>query len=177
MMKVFSTQLTGYFKKLAEQEEMAIEDGARLLAQALIGDGRILIHGFDEMESVALTAIKGAEMLPKAAPLMKHGTIRADMNETDRVLLITRFSNDERAIALTEQLIQQNIPVVAISAAVPQEPSLADVADVHIDSKLVKPLIPKDDGTRFGFPAVMMALFAYYCLFFTIHEIFEEYNE
>jgi len=176
MLKIFLTQLNGYFKKLAEEEEMAIEDGARLLAQAVIGDGRLFIHGLDEMEAVVADATKGKDALPKAEPLFENGTLRHDIDETDRVLLIARLANDERAIALAEQL-SGKVPVVAISADVEGERSLADVVDVHIDSKLTKPLIPKEDGTRFGFPAVMTALFAYYCLFFTIHEILEEYRE
>lgn len=176
MLKIFLTQLNGYFKKLAEEEEMSIEDGARLLAQAVIGDGRLFIHGLDEMEAVVADAMKGKDALPKAEPLFENGTLRHDIDETDRVLLIARLANDERAIALAEQL-SGKVPVVAISAAIEGERSLADVVDVHIDSKLTKPLIPKEDGTRFGFPAVMTALFAYYCLFFTVHEILEEYRE
>lgn len=176
MIKILLTQLNGYFKNLAENEETAIEDGARLLAQAIMGDGRLLIHGFDEMEAVVLEATKGQETLPKAEPLIENGTIRSDIDNTDRVLLIARFCNDERAIALAEQLRGQ-VPVVAISATVGEGRSLADAVDVHIDSKLTKPLIPKDDGTRFGFPALMTALFAYYCLFFTIHEILDEHDE
>jgi uncharacterized phosphosugar-binding protein len=178
MVKIFMTQLNGYFKKIAENEEMSIEDGARLLAQAIIGDGRILIHGFDEMEAIVFEATKGQETLPKAERLMQNESIRGDIDDTDRVLLVTRFSNDEQAIALAKELKEQNLSIVGISAVVNgEEHSLADVVDVHIDSKLVKPLIPKEDGTRFGFPATMTALFAYYCLFFTMKEILDEYEE
>ncbi|WP_027408047.1 DUF2529 domain-containing protein [Anoxybacteroides tepidamans] len=177
-MKIFMTQLNGYLKKLAEEEDIAIEDGARLLSQAIMGAGRILIHGFDEMEAVVLEAIKGKETLPKVERLMENGQVRTDIDHTDRVLLITRFSNDERAIALAEQLQTLGVATVGISAAINgEEQSLVDAVDIHIDSKLTKPLIPKDDGTRFGFPAVMTALFAYYCLFFTIIEILDEYNQ
>ena len=93
MIKILLTQLNGYFNKLAESEEMAIEDGARLLAQAIMGDGRLLIHGFDEMEAVVLEATKGKETLSKAEPLIENGTIRSDIDDTDRVLLVARFSN------------------------------------------------------------------------------------
>ncbi|MBA2874449.1 DUF2529 domain-containing protein [Thermaerobacillus caldiproteolyticus] len=177
-MKIFVTQLTGYLQKIAEKEEMSIEDGARLLAQAIIGEGRILLHGFEEMEAVVVEATKGQEKLPKVERLMQHGRIRDDIDETDCILLITRFSNDEKAIEVATHVKEKGSQIVAISAVVHDEgASLADVADVHIDSKLIKPLIPKDDGTRFGFPAVITALFAYYCLFFTISEILEEYEE
>ena len=33
MLKMFTTQLTGLFKRIEEKEEYSFEDGARLLAQ------------------------------------------------------------------------------------------------------------------------------------------------
>ncbi|RBN40554.1 DUF2529 domain-containing protein, partial [Priestia megaterium] len=33
-----------------------------------------------------------------------------------------------------------------------------------------------EDGSRFGFPAMMVALYAYYGLTFTLKEIVEEYE-
>jgi uncharacterized phosphosugar-binding protein len=175
--KIFSTQMIGYLKKIAEEEEMAFEDGARLLAQALIGDGRILLHGFHEMEAVVIEALYGQDKLPKAVRLMENGHLRHDIDETDRVLLIARFSNDKDAIRLAERLKQQGLEIAAISAVVKDEqPSLVDIVDVHIDSKLVKPIIPKDDGSRIGFPTVITASFAYYCLLLTIYDILEEYE-
>ncbi|MFL6556676.1 MAG: DUF2529 family protein, partial [Bacillus sp. (in: firmicutes)] len=33
MLKMFTTQLTGMFKRIEEKEEYSFEDGARLLAQ------------------------------------------------------------------------------------------------------------------------------------------------
>ncbi|SFA42305.1 protein of unknown function [Parageobacillus thermantarcticus] len=176
-MKIFATQMIGYLKKIAEEEEMALEDGARLLAQAIVGDGRILLHGFHEMEAVVIEALYGHDKLPKAVRLMENGHLRNDIDETDRILLIARFSNDQDAIRLAERLKEQGLEIAAISAVVKDEqPSLVDVVDVHIDSKLLKPIIPKDDGSRIGMPTVITASFAYYCLLLTIYDILEEYE-
>jgi uncharacterized phosphosugar-binding protein len=175
--KIFTTQMIGYLKKIAEEEEMAFEDGARLLAQAIIGEGRILLHGFHEMEAVVIEALCGQDKLPKAVRLMENGHLRNDIDETDRVLLIARFSNDKDAISLAERLKEQGLEIAAISAVVKDEqPSLVDIVDVHIDSKLLKPIVPKEDGSRIGFPTVITASFAYYCLLLTIYDILEEYE-
>jgi uncharacterized phosphosugar-binding protein len=175
--KIFTTQMIGILQKIAAEEELALEDGARLLAQAIIGDGRILLHGFHEMEAVVIEALCGQDKLPKAARLMENGHLRNDIDETDRVLLVTRFSNDKDAINLAEQLKEKGLEIAAISAVVKDEqPSLVDIVDVHIDSKLPKPIIPRDDGSRIGFPTVITASFAYYCLLLTIYDILEEYE-
>jgi uncharacterized phosphosugar-binding protein len=176
--KIFATQTIGFLQKIAAEEELALEDGARLLAQAVIGDGRILLHGFHEMEAVVIESLYGPDPLPKAARLMENGRLRDDIDETDRVLLIARFSNDKDAISLAERLKEQGLEIAAISAVVKDEqPSLVDIVDVHIDSKLLKPVIPKDDGSRIGMPTVITASFAYYCLLLTMDDILEEYAQ
>ena len=66
MLKMFSTQLTGLFKSIMEKEEFNIEDAARLLTQAAVGEGTIYIYGFGEMEGVTNEALQGIEPLLKA---------------------------------------------------------------------------------------------------------------
>ncbi len=54
-------------------------------------------------------------------------------------------------------------------------PCLATIADVHIDTRLIKPLLPGDDGNRVGFPSPMAALYIYYALKFIIDDILDDY--
>ncbi|WP_449538091.1 DUF2529 domain-containing protein [Ferdinandcohnia sp. Marseille-Q9671] len=177
MLKIFTTQLQGQFKKIMDQEEMNMEDGARILAQSVISDGTIFIHGFSEMAAITTEALFGAEPLKSARPMYEGGKIN-DIEDVDSVLLVTRFSTDQEAIQLAEELRQNGIQTVAISAIVKNdgERSLEDVVTIHIDSKLQKPLIPDENGTRFGFPSVITALYAYYGLVFTIKEMVEEFE-
>lgn len=176
MLKMFSTQLTGIFKKLMEKEEFSIEDAARLLAQAPAGEGRIQIYATREMKAAALEATEGAEPLASAA----HWTdahSENDIADTDRFLIISRHSNDGQAVALAKALSEKMIPFAAISTAVEGEgPSLAELADVHIDLKLTKGLLPDEEGNRFGYPSAIAALFVYHGLKFTIDEILSEYE-
>lgn len=175
MLKIFSTQLTGYFKRIAEQEELNLEDGARLLAQALIGHGSVYIHGTKEMQAVVFEATMGEEPLQGAKPLFTNGEM-ADITPADRVLLFSRFSTDEETVSLAKQLQKEGISIVGVSALKDGEESLDQYVDVHIDTKLTKGLIPDEDGTRYGFPSIMTALFAYYGLTFTIKEILADYE-
>ncbi|BCB05955.1 DUF2529 domain-containing protein [Bacillus sp. KH172YL63] len=174
MIKMFTTQLTGLFKRMYDKQEFEIEDGARLLAQAAIGQGNIYIKGYGEMEAVTAEALYGAEPLPSAKRLDASTTI----TEADRVLILTRFSTDEEAVALGRKLADAGVPFVAVSGVVEGEESLLNLADVHLDTKLIKGMLPGEEiGERVSFPSSMAALYLYFALGFVIREMLEEYEE
>ena len=176
MLKMFTTQLTGVLKRLEEKEEFSFEDGARLLAQAPAGDGSIYIFGAQEMKAVAFEAINGAEPLHSAKVLNETDT--EGLTDADRVLLFTRYANDIEALELARRLHDKMIPFVAVSTVIePSEGDLSLLADVHIDLRLKKGLLPDDVGNRYGYPSAIAALFVYHGLKFTIDEILAEYEE
>jgi hypothetical protein len=51
------------------------------------------------------------------------------------------------------------------------------LADVHIDLRIQRGLIPDETGNRYGYPTLIAALFAYYGIKFTLEEIIKEYEE
>lgn len=173
MLKMFSTQLSGFFKRLQEKEEFQIEDGARLLAQAAVGQGTIYIFGTREMTAVAHEAVYGEEPLLSASIL----TDKVELEAADRVLIVSRSSDDEEALRVARELQEQEIPFVAISTVPPEknQKGLETIADVHIDLRMTKGLLPDETGNRVGFPTSIAALFVYFGLKFTIEEILEEY--
>ncbi|MEH7883263.1 DUF2529 domain-containing protein [Bacillus sp. JJ1609] len=173
MLKMFSTQLTGLFKRLQDKEEYSIEDGARLLAQAAAGQGTIYILGTREMNAIGLEAIYGEEPLQSASIL----TDEAELEAADRVLIVSRYSDDSEAVRVARNLQEKGIPFVAISTVRGEADveGLDNLADVHIDLRMTKGLLPDELGNRVGFPTSMAALFIYFGLKFTIEEILEEY--
>lgn len=174
MLKIFTTQLTGYFHRIFEQEEFQIEDGARLLTQAAVGEGSIYIYGTGEMAGILQEALNGAEPLPFVKPLQNLD----EVSNADRVFLFSRFSHDADIIEKAKELSNKGIQMVGVSTIIESEgDSLDDFVDIHIDTKLKKPLIPTEDGGRIGFPSLMLSLYVYYCLTFTIKEILSEYEE
>jgi hypothetical protein len=168
MLKIFSTQLTGVFKKIVEEEEFSLEDGARLLAQAPVGNGHLYLFGTKEMKAIEYEATEGAEPLKGAKILVKSKMDQ--LTDADRVLVISRFADDEEVNEIASLLHEKGIPFVSISTGT------AEYADVHIDLKLTKGLLPDEDGNRFGYPASIAALFAYYGLKFAIDEMLSEYE-
>ena len=97
-----TTQISGLLQRIAGNGEESIEETARLLAQATIGEGRVIIAGFGEMEAVTATAINGAEPL--------NGAVRyefgMDITTADRVWLLTRSAMDETAFELARHLAE-----------------------------------------------------------------------
>lgn len=175
MLKIFTTQLTGLFKKMDENEEFSFEDGARLLAQAPAGDGAIYILGIGEMKAVEFEAMEGAEPFKWAKRL--DASAVSKLSDADRVVIFSRNSTDEPAVRVASALQEKAIPFVAVSTVMDEtESGLSEMADVHINLGLKKGLIPDEFGGRFGLPTSMAALFAYYGLKFTIDEILAEYE-
>jgi len=178
MMKIFMTQLNGHFNRIHEQEEHAIEDGARLLAQAAAGSGTIYIHGYGELRGIIDEAILSSEPLSSVKSLFSEDGTMNKLTNADRVLLFAHRSNDKEAIALAETLRELGIGTVGVSCFLKDEPDrLDELVDVHIDSKLKKGLIPAEDGNRYGYPALMTSLFVYYALSFTLKEILCEFED
>lgn len=174
MLKMFSTQLSGLLKRIQEKEEYSIEDAARLLSQAAVGDGNIYIYGEKEMQAVASEAVFGAEPLRQA----KQWQGLEPLSEADRVLIVSRYSNDAETLEIARQLTGKNISFVGISTIASSEgEDLSGLADVHIDLRLTKGLVPDEDGNRIGYPASIAALFVYHGLKFTIDEILMEYED
>ncbi|WP_226642811.1 DUF2529 domain-containing protein [Mesobacillus subterraneus] len=173
MLKMFSTQLAGLFNRLQEKEEFSIEDGARLLAQAAAGEGSVYIFGTNEMQAIALEAVYGEEPLQSAAIL----TEEVELEAADRVLIVSRYADDQEAVETARELQDKGIPFVAISTVRDDQEaeSLNAMADVHIDLKIKKGLLPDEMGNRVGYPTSIVALFIYFGLKFTIEEMLEEY--
>ncbi|MFC0272443.1 DUF2529 domain-containing protein [Metabacillus herbersteinensis] len=175
MMKIFTTQVTGHFNRILDQEELQIEDSARLLAQAVVGAGSIYIYGHRELHGVVVEATIGSERLDSAKPLFKENGDLVPLTSADRILLFSYTSIDEETITLAKKLQEKGIQTIGVSALMKNEENgLDSITDLHIDSKLRQPLIPDDDGSRYGYPALMVALYVYYALRFTVKEILSE---
>lgn len=178
MMKIFTTQLTGHLNRILDQEELNIEDSARLLAQALIGEGTLYIYGHQELHGIVFEAKNSSEPLDRTEALFDNNGVMKKLGQEDRVLLFSYRSTDSDSISLAKTLTEMGIATVGVSAVIKgEEPGLQAITDFHIDTKLRQPLIPGDDGERYGYPALMTSLYVYHALNFTIKEILNEYEE
>jgi len=171
---MFLTQLNGLQQRIFEKEEESIEDTARLLAQAAIGEGKIYIKGFNEMEAVCSEAFLGAEPLKYATPIQSI----KNLSDADRVLIFTRYISDDAAISLAKELSEKGVPFAVVAGTDKSgAEDLAELADVHINTNLIKPMLPSETGERVGFPSALIGLYIYHCIKFQLDEILSEYFE
>ncbi|PEJ58553.1 hypothetical protein CN692_09785 [Bacillus sp. AFS002410] len=173
MLKIFSTQLNGVFQKVVKQEEV-FEDASRFLAQAVIGEGNVYVHGTKEFYGIVSEVTDGAEQNEAFKPLFENGEIQS-LTPVDRVLLFTRKTDDQEAILLANKLAESNIGLVIVSTSINGEDHLSELADVFINYELTRKLVPTDEGDRICFPTLLTGLFIYHCLLLTISEILEDY--
>lgn len=158
MSKILTTQLSGLFQRITQNEEEAIEETARLLAQAGIGEGNVYFACFGEMQVVELNAYQAVERFTKLVPWTKDTVI----TEADRVCIFTRSAHDEEALALAQQLSDNFIPFAAVaSEAANSENPLADLAYTYISTRIRGGLLPNDLGERIVVPHAIAALFVY----------------
>ncbi|MBU8787618.1 MULTISPECIES: DUF2529 domain-containing protein [Bacillus] len=176
MLKIFTTQLSGIFNRIQEGEAQSIEDGARLLAQAVISDHSVYVYGKNELEGILKEALYSSEPFPSVKPLPQDEENWPAFQTADKVLMFCAASADENELNMAEKLNEKGIGLVAVSPSGKDGAPIAAFADVHIDSKLKMPLLPDEDGTRFGFPSLMVCLYVYHALSFTLKEILQEYQ-
>ena len=171
MSKIFSTQLSGLCNKIAE-DEFLIEDVARLLAQAAIGDGHIYIHGTDEMMGILPQAMDGIDRMPSCKALSGH---LDEITPMDRILLFSRNSDDPEVLDIAQKLKDEDIPFAAVSMVKNAESDgVQHLADLHIELPLKRGLVPTDTGDRIGFPTLLLALYTYHLILLTLTELLEE---
>lgn len=84
MLKIFTTQLTGIFSRIQDKESDAIEDGARLLAQAVISGHSIYLYGANELQGVFYEATESSEPFPSVKAFPESAE---EVTESDRVLM------------------------------------------------------------------------------------------
>lgn len=158
-LKMLTTQIGGLLQRAGSNNEEAVEETARLVAQATIGEGRVIFAGFDEMEAVGLNALLGAEPF-RGAVAYKEGM---EIHSADRVWLFARSATDARALQLARSLAEQFIPFAAVAGEKATEDNeLADLAYTYMATGVVKGILPGEEiGSRIVQPCLLAALFLY----------------
>lgn len=158
MSKILITQLSGLLQRITQSEEFTIEETARLLAQAGVGQGNVYFACFGEMQAIEINALLGSEKFTKLLPWSEDVTL----TEADRVCIFTRSCKDEAALALAHHLFDAFIPFAAVASEVESaDNELAGLAYTYISTRVRGGIMPNDAGERIVIPHTFAALFVY----------------
>lgn len=169
-MKMLTTQLNGLLDRIANNNEDSIEETARLLAQATVGEGRIMIAAFDELNAVHTVATMSEKPFIGAVRYEPELTIE----QADRVWIFTRSANDPRALELARKLADQFIPFAAVAPEKTEDHELFDLAMTYISTGLLRGLLPGENGERIVEPHALAALFVYEAVKISYDEMLED---
>lgn len=156
-MKMLTTQIGGLFQQISQDNEEAIEETARLLAQATFGEGRVILATFDDFDAIQSVAQNGVEPFTGAINYTEGMSIGTE----DRVWILTRSATNLRALKLAIYLAEQFIPFAAVAAEKSGDNELSNLATTYISTGVTRGLLPGDDGKRYVQPHALAGLFIY----------------
>ncbi|QKS72785.1 DUF2529 family protein [Paenalkalicoccus suaedae] len=164
-MKIFDTQLKGLLQKLDQFEE-DFEDASRMLAQSILGDGAVYWYTEEELDGIFLQTQMGTDAITKSARIEEC----TEAHPIDTALFFAKSGESEELRAALEKVAGMTTIVFA-----PKAGAATEGASFVIETGVTRGLIPMEDGSRVGEPHLLMALQAYYRLYFLVTEILEEY--
>ena len=168
MLKMLSTQVGGLLTRVSLEQQDAIEESARLLAQAGAFEGNVYFACFDELQAIEINALKASEPFKKLRPW----TNDIEITDLDRVCVFTHSANHPEALALAHQLYDSFIPFAVIANEKEEDAGeMADLAYTYISMGIKKGLLPNDLGERIVLPHTLTALFIYEAIKLTYDEI------
>lgn len=158
-MKMLTTQMGGLLQRAGSNNEEAVEETARLLAQATIGEGRVIFAGFGELDAVTVNALHAAEPFTGAVRYEEG----MDIHSADRIWVFARSATDTEALALAKDLSERFIPFAGMAGekADADGNALADLAYTYMATGVSRGILPDDVGGRIVQPHLFVALFLY----------------
>lgn len=165
MDKILQTQLINIYNHIDAQEE-EIEIAARLLSQAVHGEGDIVIKTFHDFTNLG--------------PLLLHGELKLgspssfsafeNIDTPDRMLVVAN-TFDEEVKTFIGELQSRDIDFVLISNYNRHENETIDNIHHYIDLSSPRPLIPTPNFDKIVNPYMNAFTYLYYHLYVLIDEM------
>ncbi|MBB6450488.1 hypothetical protein HNR44_002471 [Geomicrobium halophilum] len=171
MLKMYTTQLQRVFSSIQDQEE-EIADSARLLAQALVGEGEIYVSASRRFAPLAAAIVQNQDTPDGISCISWTDTIK--VTAADRLLILTNGKETNQEIEDLQQLLTLNIPLVLLGPGHPDLSFVEGMEEPIMVTTPSSPIVPALDGTKSGFPTELGMIYAYQAMIFQLLEIIEE---
>ncbi|WP_462421614.1 DUF2529 family protein [Salinicoccus sp. Marseille-QA3877] len=165
MDKILQTQLINIYNHIDAQEE-EIEIAARLLSQAVHGEGNIIMKTFHDFTKLEPLLLHGELKLGTPSPFSAIENI----DTPDRILVIANIFDDE-VKTFIDELNAQHIDYVLISNYNRHESETLDNVHHYIDLSSPRELIPTPNFDKIVNPYINAFTYLYYHLYVLIDEM------
>ncbi|MDK3768185.1 DUF2529 family protein [Staphylococcus pseudintermedius] len=170
MSKMLTTQLTGIFNRL-DQQELDIQMAAQSLIQAMGGEGHVYIKGYGDLKCFESYILTSFEKLHSSLALDDYPSFDV-LDTTDRVLLFGAEYSEEMARDL-EQLIADDRDVVVITNK-PKEVESPDHLMHFINLSTPRPIVYTEDYDKVVQPHLMALNYVYYEIYTQMVEMMRD---
>ncbi|EJD5656113.1 DUF2529 domain-containing protein [Staphylococcus pseudintermedius] len=170
MSKMLTTQLTGIFNRL-DQQELDIQMAAQSLIQAMGGEGHVYIKGYGDLKCFESYILTSFEKLHSSLALDDYPSFDV-LDTTDRVLLFGAEYSEEMARDL-EQLIADDRDVVVITNK-PKEVELLGHLMHFINLSTPRPIVYTEDYDKVVQPHLMALNYVYYEIYTQMVEMMRD---
>ncbi|EHT8062584.1 DUF2529 domain-containing protein [Staphylococcus pseudintermedius] len=170
MSKMLTTQLTGIFNRL-DQQELDIQMAAQSLIQAMGGEGHVYIKGYGDLKCFESYILTSFEKLHSSLALDDYPSFDV-LDTTVRVLLFGAEYSEEMARDL-EQLIADDRDVVVITNK-PKEVELPDHLMHFINLSTPRPIVYTEDYDKVVQPHLMALNYVYYEIYTQMVEMMRD---
>ncbi|WP_019165790.1 DUF2529 family protein [Staphylococcus delphini] len=170
MSKMLTTQLTGIFNRL-DQQELDIQMAAQSLIQAMGGEGHVYVKGYGDLKCFESYILTSFEKLHSSLALDDYPSFDV-LDTTDRVLLFGAEYSEEMARDL-EQLIADDRDVVVITNK-PKEVELSDHLMHFINLSTPRPIVYTEDYDKVVQPHLMALNYVYYEIYTQMVEMMRD---
>lgn len=174
MLKIFTTQLLGAFRQIEQDNEEALEDSARILAQVILSDGKVYLAGDSKMQGVIEEGTSGKNAMPNAEKWTGE-LENCPAGSVDAVLYCGNVFSNEAALKQLENLHSRDTSVVVITDGKVSSQDSPEAIDRVLSTGEQHPLVPKDNGEKIGHPGALSALYLYHALYLNVMDILDEY--
>ncbi|QQK81673.1 DUF2529 family protein [Salicibibacter cibi] len=168
MIKSYTTQLQHVFHTIGKQEE-AIADGARLLAQALVGEGTIYVIANKRFSALADTMVQNKDT-PKRIQRMTQQQKKA-LTTADRMLVLSEGTETKEELLHLQDLLQAHIPIVFLGPGSPGLSFEEGMEEPMVITTPSSPIVPAPDGNKCGYPTEIAIIYAYQAMMFELSEM------
>lgn len=169
MMKILATQFNGKLQTLTKQED-ELFDVVRLLAQALVGQGKVYLDAYGEFEGLYPMLSDGPDQMKRVTRIKDHKTLHA----VDRVLIFTPDTERSDLLASLARYDAWHTPYAIITLGDVTETLERSIAPLAL--KFNKGLLPAEDGSRHGLPSLALGAFLLTHILTQLQEMTEEWE-